>query len=590
MEKILTCFYCNQKSEEEYKKLKNFNINVLNIEEQNIISALKNIKAISAEDLKKVAMLKDHPLLQEYIRFLLLYRIGGLLVIGDFELVGNLDPLLENDFFIAYDTENRICSNMMWSKGKNNVYIKKILEEMEKKEALNITEILSKVFDKKLDTKFCSFVKLAKNSFAYPYDYFYPIDYEKCGKDFSENTKAIYHNETKLSKKQKLRLKVFRKTKPQGYPYFMNCFQAVRFQLASKKYHILQKMGKDICKKDLEESVTNACEILQTYKEKKVSYITIHNPRWMGVTSATKELFENLVPLQELRSNSLIDLVCTKILETQVEQVVFSGFCHGFEKLAKRLKEQNPAIKLKCFWHGSHSQVLEEENWKINQEVILLHKQGIIDVFASCKESIISFYKAQGYKTCFVQNTVRLDKQLLENVTLEKKEHIQTKIGLYSAGTNWRKNMYSQIAASSLIPGAVLDIVPLSFEAKKFAGNCNLEVTGIEHGLKREELLKRMAQNDINLYVTFSECAPMLPIESLEVGIPCLTGNNHHYFEGYDQLKEYLIVEREDDVIAIKQKIQNALEHKQEILMLYQDWKKEYDLKSQESVKSFLAM
>ena len=83
MEKILTCFYCNQKSGEEYKKLKNFKINVLNIEEQNIISALKNIKAISAEDLKKVAMLKDHPLLQEYIRILLLYRIGGLLVIGD---------------------------------------------------------------------------------------------------------------------------------------------------------------------------------------------------------------------------------------------------------------------------------------------------------------------------------------------------------------------------------------------------------------------------------------------------------------------------------------------------------------------------
>ena len=35
----------------------------------------------------------------------------------------------------------------------------------------------------------------------------------------------------------------------------------------------------------------------------------------------------------------------------------------------------------------------------------------------------------------------------------------------------------------------------------------------------------------MNLYVTFSECAPMLPIESFEVDVPCILGNNNHYFK-----------------------------------------------------------
>ena len=107
--------------------------------------------------------------------------------------------------------------------------------------------------------------------------------------------------------------------------------------------------------------------------------------------------------------------------------------------------------------------------------------------------------------------------------------------------------------------------------------------------LKREDLLVEMSKNDITLYVTFSECAPMLPIESLEVGTICITGNNHHYFDG-SKLYDYLVVEREDDVMAIYDKINYALENKEEIFRLYKDWKKENDEKTRKSVENFLRM
>lgn len=50
----------------------------------------------------------------------------------------------------------------------------------------------------------------------------------------------------------------------------------------------------------------------------------------------------------------------------------------GWKDLAIYLKKQNPNIKIKTFWHGSHSQVLESYGWDRNMEIYKLHKQGIM--------------------------------------------------------------------------------------------------------------------------------------------------------------------------------------------------------------------
>ena len=68
------------------------------------------------------------------------------------------------------------------------------------------------------------------------------------------------------------------------------------------------------------------------------------------------------------------------------------------------------------------------------------------------------------------------------------------------------------------------------------------------------ELLKRLSQTTVNMYVTYSECAPMLPLESFEMGVPCIIGNNCHYFEG-SELEEYLVVNNEEDPEEIAEKI-----------------------------------
>ena len=99
--------------------------------------------------------------------------------------------------------------------------------------------------------------------------------------------------------------------------------------------------------------------------------------------------------------------------------------------------------------------------------------------------------------------------------------------------------------------------------------------------------MERMAKNDINFYVTFSECAPLIPLESLELGVPCITGNNHHYWEG-TELEKYLVVNENDNVISIYVKAKYCLENKEKVIKIYKDWKKEYDKNSKKSVERFI--
>ncbi len=542
---------------------------------------------------EEIKLKEGHPLYKDYLRLYIAYKEGGLVIDGKFEIKSSLDNFFKNDVFLGFETENTIATNIIWSKSKENLVIKKALEEIEKTEEKDITEIFSDVLNRNLTKTYNSLVVCNKSIYIYPYDYFYPIDYERHGKNISESTKTILHKDENISLYCKIKKKIYYKYGSYSLRYLLSLTDSIRNKIGAKRYIIKQQKGKFQDKRVIKDSVAEAYSILCSYKEKSVEYVIFHNPRWMGVTSATKELFENLVPLQGLITNSQVNLIAKKIIEIKPKQVIFSAFEYGYDKLARKIRSLDKSIKLKLFWHSSNSQIngqlVDIMNWKTNLKVINLCREGIIDVFGTCKESLVNFYKSQGFNTAFIKNTVRLDEDLKNNIVKKKRDDDKVQIGLYAAGMDWRKNMFNQIAGASLIENSVIDSVPLNFDGQVFASKVNTTMQGLKKGVKREELLKRMAQNDINLYVTFSECSPMLPIESMEVGTICLTGDNHHYFKN-TELEKYLVVSREDDVCSIRDKIKYALENKDIIFDLYNKWKSSYDNESKESVEAFLNM
>ena len=356
------------------------------------------------------------------------------------------------------------------------------------------------------------------------------------------------------------------------------------YQMLSKtKYKIIHKKEVNEQRKKYHERVEEAIEIIKKFKGKE--YIIFYNPTWLGVAASTLGLFKNYVPLEHVYKKQDIKNIAKTIVDNDIKSVIFSQICDGWTSIIEEIKKVNKNIKVKVIWHGNCYEYFIDFTWNLNKEVMKLYKQEKIDCFAFVRSTMYEFYKKSGFKSCYLQNNVH--KENSGKIADNKNE--KTKIGIYNADTRELKNIYTALSAMKLVPNSVADVVPINEGDKRFTEILNLETTSINDYIPNEELMKRIQKNDINIYPTFTENAPMFPLESFEMGVPCLLGNNNDYFVG-TKLGKYVILEREDDAEYIKNKIMVALEHREEIMKLYQEWKKEFDKKCDKLVEEFVEM
>ncbi len=271
------------------------------------------------------------------------------------------------------------------------------------------------------------------------------------------------------------------------------------------------------------------------------------------------------------------------MIQNKIQSVIFSQICDGWTSLIEHIKKEDPRIQIKVIWHGNCYEYFSDFTWNLNKEVMQLYKKEKIDSFAFVRSIMYEFYKKLGFACYYLQNNVHKENagKIVNN------ENAKTKIGIYNADTRELKNIYTALSAMKLVPNSVADVVPINEGAKQFTQMLSLDTTSINDYIPNEELMKRIQKNDINIYPTFTENAPMFPLESFEMGVPCLLGNNNDYFVG-TKLGEYVILEREDDAVYIKDKIMNVLAHKDEVMELYQSWKKEFDQKCEKLVEEFI--
>ena len=351
--------------------------------------------------------------------------------------------------------------------------------------------------------------------------------------------------------------------------------------LSTTKYKITNSKKIKEQNKHYSKQVEKAQEELKKYNNKE--YIVFYNPTWLGVANSTKGLFENIVPLEQVFGKKNVKKIAKAVVENNIKSVIFSQIVDGWVDVIKLIKDLNPSIKIKVIWHGNCYEFFSDYTWNLNKEIMNLYKQEKVDSLAFVRSTMYEFYKKMGFKCYYLQNNVHLDN--IEKIQKEKGQ--KTKIGIYNADTRELKNIYTALSSMKLVPNAIADVVPINEGAKKFTNILNLEKTSINEYIPTQDLLKRIQENDINIYPTFTENAPMFPLESFEVGVPCLLGNNNDYFLG-TKLGEYVILTKEDDPEYIKERIINCLEHKEEIMNLYKEWKKEFDIKCENLVKEFI--
>ena len=380
---------------------------------------------------------------------------------------------------------------------------------------------------------------------------------------------------------QKLKNLVKRFIKRDGFLY--RVIRKIYHVLSTIKYKITNNKKIEEEQKHYSEQVDKAIEKIKQYKDK--DYIVFYNPTWLGVANSTKGLFENIVPLEHVYNKKDIDKLANAVIENNIKSVIFSQICDGWTETIKKIKDKNENIITKVIWHGNCYEYFSDFTWNLNKEVMNLYKENKIDSFGFVRSIMYEFYKKVGFKSYYLQNNVHLENiERVKKVPSDKK-----KIGIYNADTRELKNIYTSLSAIKLVPNAIADVVPINEGAKKFTEMLQLETTSINDYIPTEELLKRIQQNEVNIYPTFTENAPMFPLESFEMGVPCLLGNNNDYFVG-TKLGEYVILTKEDDPEYLKDRIVNCIEHKYEIMKLYREWKKDFDKKCKNWVNEFVKL
>ena len=314
-------------------------------------------------------------------------------------------------------------------------------------------------------------------------------------------------------------------------------------------------------------------DVINSIKKNKGEVIVFAHGAWIGVHAATDELFDEVANLPEVESDDDISGVVEAVVDNErIKKVFFAAFAPGWETVAYALRKQKPELVMKVIWHGSNAMHYEVFDWGRFECMFKMLEDGVIDSIVFVKKSMYEQYKKLGYKVEFLGNTVHIDGDKPKRTRKDKR----IRIGMYASSDRWLKNFYNQMAAVSLVEGAELDVIPLTDTALKYAKLLKLKVYGTERDLKRGELFKRIVEDDVVLYASFVECAPMLPLECLELGVPCITGNNHHYWVD-TPLADYLIEPKVDDPVALAARIEKCLANKDKILKLYREWKKDYD-------------
>ncbi len=398
-------------------------------------------------------------------------------------------------------------------------------------------------------------------------------------------------------------LKKYLKENMNNDGYIYKKVNNVYHKLSAKKWEFqesrrIKKENKTIyLAKYNRQVVANACKLI---KKTNYNYIALYNPTWLGVANSTKGLFESCIPLEKLKNRKLRKKVLDEIVKNNnIETVIFSQMVDGWEDLIKELHRAKKELKIKVIWHANNYETISDYTWNLKKELISMYNDGYVCALGFVKKTMAEFYKNRGYNAYYFSNNVnsninqnekeynKEEKRKEEYKEEDKNKDKEIKIGLYNAHSREIKNIFTQMLATKFFENAVVDIVPSSEQIEDYAKMNNMKYTNVSYFIPTDELMERIKQNDINVYATFTECAPMFPMESFESGVPCIIGNNNDYFKG-SKLRDYVCVNREDDPFEIYNKIKEVLENKEEVMELYKKWKTNFNIENEKLVKEFI--
>lgn len=325
----------------------------------------------------------------------------------------------------------------------------------------------------------------------------------------------------------------------------------------------------------------------------KASVVAVHCPRWLGVTNSTKNLFEHLYPVPEspdeepyhLTDQNLAEYAVA-LLECGADTIVFSGGDEAHYRLMRILHKARPSLRFLMLWHGNYVQLSDDYAFKTLRLWISAAKDGRLASIGTVKAGMESFFESLGVRSHFVMNYI---KEGAPPQTAPAIAAPGVHLGLWMSGTLW-KTPNVMLAAAKMIGGAKLHTAGIDARTKELIEQYQISTGFVStKPLPFAELMSRMRQTHLTMYVTFTECCPMIPLESFSQGVPAIVGPTSHLFQDDEFLRSRLVVPFPDRADAIASTIRGVLQDRDTIVQRYAAYAPGYNVRARESVQKLLS-
>ncbi len=324
-----------------------------------------------------------------------------------------------------------------------------------------------------------------------------------------------------------------------------------------------------VCEDSSTASLSKLPAEVEFYKRSIDDIYVIYSSTFPGVANSTKELFDQIIPFPIGKANILLNYInaylpnkiITKIaqliIKTGIKKLVISGGLDVHAQLVEKLHQLKADNYLDIYflWHGSPAQWVDSHHCQDFYKWLNLYKQNKIKAIITLKKGLEQFLIANGIQSYLLQNFI----PSMPEKKVIAIENSKFTIGIWSASSIWIKNLYPQFAAISMLKDKVSCYTNCHFNDNKHA--CwmmqDVELKVFPEQLPHQELIKLIANTNLTLYITNSECSPMIVLESLSLGVPCLVGPTADIYD--DQfLRDMLTVNRVDCPLTIFKAIEKV--------------------------------
>jgi hypothetical protein len=298
--------------------------------------------------------------------------------------------------------------------------------------------------------------------------------------------------------------------------------------------------------------------------------VAVVEPEWRGVYSSMANLFPTCLPVLD---------GLTKHSAAHVADLIVQTGAH----LLKALEQTGRKIDVYATWYNSFM-MSSSRPWKSLMALKQLVADKRIKKIGFAKSGMAEVFNRLGISSSFVVHAVAKTPSAASEPLLGGPH-----LGIAAVNLSiWRKLPFVMLAAAAEIQGAVVHVAGATSQVEDFVRDLRIDARIRQQPTPQHEMPRHLRSMHLNLYVTMSECCPMLPLESLSEGTPCIFGPNSHLFDDSAYLHSRLVVNYPDRNEVIAHYIRQALAERDDIVAAYRHWAPKYWLRSQESVAAFL--